>query len=238
MNCLEFEAQMESLLDGTLEPSKRTGCLEHAARCASCGELLTAVGGAFQYSEEISTPSLVEGVIERTIGSACGQAREQLPALVDQELPSADRQLIELHLSSCASCSQLATTLSMLRRELPRLAEVPLDDRFTHRVLAATLAPRVRFRRWWLSHWSAWVHRPRFAMEAAYVGLLLVMLVLGAFSTPVAALPQKGIELVQPEPGAASVWTRANDGLGTFWEGFASLLESEENNQESNEDTP
>ena len=76
-------------------------------------------------------------------------------------------------------------------------------------------------------------------MEAAYVGSLIVLVVLGAFSTPVAALPQKGLELMQPEPGSTSVWVQANEELGTFWETFASLLESEEENRpESNEDTP
>lgn len=236
MNCREFEIHLEALLDGNVEPSKKSACLEHAAGCTPCGELLLAVGSAAGHDEELSTPSLVEGVLERTIGSACAQARNLLPAQVDRDLTATDQELVALHLSSCATCSRLATTLSMLKRELPSLAEVPLDARFTREVLAATLAPRARLQRWWLSRWSAWVHRPRFAMEAAYIGLLVIMLVLGAFSTPVAALPQKGLDLMQSDLDAASVWTEANDDLGTFWEWVASLFERTDN--QSTEDTP
>jgi len=66
-------------------------------------------------------------------------------------------------------------------------------------------------------------------MEAAYVGVLVVMLALGAFSTPLAALPQKGLEWVQPAPDSPSVWTQTSQGLGTFWEWVASLFEKAEN---------
>ncbi len=236
MKCREFEIHLEALLDGDVEPTERRACLEHADGCTPCGELWIAVGGASRHDVEVSTPSLVEDVLERTSGSACTQARNLLPALVDRELTATDRQLVELHLSSCATCSRLATTLSVLRRELPGLAEVPLDDRFAHEVLMATLAPRIRLLHWWKQRWSTWVQRPRFAMEAAYVGLLVIMLVLGAFSTPVAALPQKGLDLVQSDHDAPSVWTEANDDLGTFWEWVASLCERTDNT--STEDTP
>jgi hypothetical protein len=73
-------------------------------------------------------------------------------------------------------------------------------------------------------------------MEAAYVGLLVLMMVLGAFSTPVAALPQKGLQLMQADPETPSVWSEANEDLGTFWEWVASLFEKTEN--ESTEDRP
>lgn len=236
MNCHDFEIQMEALLDGNLDPARRQACLDHAVDCPSCGELLTAVGSVTANLPESSSTQLVETVLEQTIGSACQRARETLPDFVDQELAPTDRELLDLHTESCTACRRLASTLALLRRELPRLAEAPLDDRFTAEVLAATLPRHHRLAQWWQSHWSGWVRRPRFAMEAAYVGLLVVMLVLGAFSTPVAALPQKGLELVQTDPETPSVWTEANEDLGTFWEWIASLFEKTEN--ESTEDTP
>lgn len=238
MNCHEFEAHMERLLDEQLDYAKREDCLEHALTCATCGELLAAVGGAASGSEVSSIPLFVENVLERTIGSACGQAKERLPDFVDRKLTAADRELVDLHLASCTECRELATTLDWLRRELPSLAEAPVDERFTRQVLAATLPPHARVKRWWRGHWGAWVRRPRFAMEAAYVGFLFVMLVMGAFSTPVAALPQKGLELMQTDPETPSVWTQANDGLGTFWEAVASLFEKAEIEQESSEESP
>lgn len=238
MNCHDFEIHLEMLLDGQLDPAKRESCLEHASTCATCGELLDAVGGAISDSEFSSDPLEVENVLERTIGSACGQAKERLPAFVDRELTTADRELVDLHLATCAECSELATTLVWLRRELPSLAEVPVDECFTHQVLAVTLPIQTRFLRWWRQQWVGWVHRPRFAMEAAYVGLLFIMLVFGAFSTPVAALPQKGLELMQTDPDTPSVWTQANDGLGTFWEAVASLFENAESEPASSEESP
>lgn len=238
MNCHEFEMRFEALLDERLDASVRATCLEHAAACPSCGDLLAAVSESFESLRESPGSSLIDSVLDRTIGSACAQARERLPALVDQELDTADHELVELHLAGCPDCQQLAAILVGLRRELPRLAEVPVDEAFTRQVLAATLPFSTRLRRRWQPHWSNWIRRPRFAMEAAYVGLILVMPILAAFSTPLAALPAKGLELVQVEAGDTSIWTRANQGLGTFWEGFASLLESEEDKQESTEDTP
>lgn len=238
MNCHEFEFHLERLLDRQLDLAKRQACFEHAAKCATCGELLTAVGDAPTATEAPANPPLIESVLERTIGSACGQAKEKLPAFVDQELTIDDKNLVALHLSTCPDCSRLAATLSMLVRELPRLAEAPVDEQFTHQVLAATLQPHIRVQRWWRTHWSAWVRRPRFAMEAAYVGFLFLMLVMGSFSTPVAALPQKGLELMQTDSESPTVWTQANDGLGTFWEAVASLFEKAESEQEPSEESP
>lgn len=238
MDCHEFEVHLESLLDSKLEPAARHACLLHAERCPACEELLTAVGDPGLDHTPAPEESLVESVLARTVGSACGRARHQLPAFVDQELDTAERELIDLHLAHCSRCGQLATTLAWLRRELPDLAEVPVDKRFTAHVLAATLPRKTRVERWWKSHWANWIQRPRFAMEAAYVGLLVVMLVLGAFSTPLAALPQKGVELIQPQADTPSVWSHTQEGLGTFWDWVASLFEKVENEQESTEESP
>ncbi len=75
-------------------------------------------------------------------------------------------------------------------------------------------------------------------MEAAYVGLLVILLVLGVFSTPVAALPQRGLELMQTDSGDSSVWAEANDSLGTFWAEFSSLMERAERRPETSEEKP
>lgn len=237
MDCLEFEACLESLLDDHLEAAEKEVCLLHAGACPACGELLAVLGHPEPETSNQPADSLVDAVLASTVGSVCGQARDRLPAFVDQELIASQRELIELHLDNCAQCRQLASTLTRLRRELPRLAEAPVDDRFTVQVLAATLPRKTRLTRWWEAHWSDWVQRPRFAMEAAYVGLLVVILVLGVFSTPVAALSQKGVELMQPEPDTTSVWVKTQEGLGTFWEWVASMFEKVESKPESTRET-
>ena len=238
MDCHRFEVLMESLLDGDLEATEQAACLQHAEQCPACGELLNAVGyGGSQVATESVEP-LVDAILERTIGSVCGQAEEKLPEYVDHDLAAADRELLQLHLTSCSQCRKLVTTLGLLNRDLPRLAEVPVDELFTQQVLMVTLPRKTRIKRWWRQRSATLVQRPRFAMEAAYAGLLVVMLVLGAFSTPLAALPQKGLELVQAEPSAPSVWTQTGESLGTFWEWVASLIETAEEKPESTEEQP
>ena len=229
MKCHEFETRMEALLEGDLDQETQEECLRHARVCLACSEILEAVGGLSTRRTEDPSPSLTAGVLERTIGSACEQARGHLPAHVDRELDSVDFELVDLHVESCPACQRLAATLVAMRRELPRLAEIPIDDQFTSQVMAATLPRQSKAKSWWLRHWSLWIQRPRFAMEAAYVGVLVVMLILGAFSTPLAALPQKGLEWVQPAPDSPSVWTQTSQGMGTFWEWVASLFEKAEN---------
>ena len=238
MNCRDFEARLESLLEGHLDSATSQVCLNHASGCAACSELLAAADGPIPDGFGEDPGSLTAAILENTIGSACGQAREYLPDHTDQTLDTVNRELVELHLDGCAECRRLSATLVALRRELPKLAEMPLDGQFTQAVLAATVTREPRWKSWWRGQWSGWVQRPRFAMEAAYVGLLVVMLVLGAFSTPLAALPQKGVQLMQPEPDTPSVWTNTQESLGTFWEWVASLFEKAESNQESKKETP
>lgn len=237
MNCHDFEIRLERLLEGDLEATEATRSLKHAAQCRVCGELLQAVGGLDAAPVVESEEPLIETILERTTGSVCGQAEAKLPAYVDHELATADHELLQAHLDGCAHCRRLVATLGLLNRELPRLAEAPADEELVQRILAATLPARIRVRRWMHKSWSAWVQRPRFAMEAAYAGLLIVMLVFGAFSTPLAALPQKGLDLVQPDPNTPSVWTQTGEGLGTFWEWVASLFEKTEEDPESTEET-
>lgn len=237
MNCHEFERHLEDLLEGRLVPATRQICLDHTRRCAACAELLEATAGSTPDTVDPSLESLTAVVLEQTIGSACGEARERLPDFVDQQLESVDQHLMTLHLETCAACRELTDILLAMKQELPSLAEVGPDRQFTQEVLAATIPQPSVWRQWWTRQWENWVHRPRFAMEAAYVGLLVVMLVLGAFSTPVAALPQKGIELVQTDPATPSVWAQTGEGLGTFWDWIASLFEKVAK-EETNEDSP
>lgn len=238
MNCLEFERRLESLLEERLEPRTRRACLAHAETCSACREILEVV--ADPASAEVTEPgeALVESILVATVGSACEQAKAQLPAFVDRELAAADRELVELHIETCESCQRLTATLVAMTTELPQLAQAPLDLRFTRDVLAATSKRRSAVWTWLEKSWASWLQRPRFAMEAAYVGVLVIMLVLGAFSTPVAALPQRGVELMRPEPDTPTIWTRTQEGLGTFWDSVASLFEKVEKQPESEEETP
>ena len=238
MNCHDFETRFERLVDGDLQEADRRACLQHAEQCTACGELLTGIGEAEVAAAAETAEPLVDSILSRTIGTVCKQAEKRLPAFVDQDLSAGDQELLKMHLGGCAHCRQMVTTLRLLEHQLPQLAETPVDEKFTAQVLAATLPLPMRLKRWLRSQATSWVRRPRFAMEAAYVGLLVVMLVMGAFSAPLAALPQKGIEWVQPDPETPTVWNRANEGLGTFWEKVASLFEKVEKDKKTERESP
>ena len=238
MNCRQFESRLESLLDSRLTPAEREASLQHAESCPACRELMEAVADPTLTEETAPQETLVESILAATVGSVCDRARQQLPAFVDRELTGDDRRLVEIHLASCDGCRRLEATLVSLTTELPKLAEEAPDLRFTRDVLAATSQRRPPAWTWLKTHGSAWIQRPRFAMEAAYVGVLALMLVLGAFSTPVAALPQRGVELIQSAPDTPSIWVRTQEGLGTFWDSVASLFEKAGMEPESTEETP
>ena len=103
MNCREFEAHLESLLEGRVAVADHHRCVNHAATCDACGELVAPMG------------------------------RNLIPVAVK---PPASFRSSVVRLTSGASS-------------------------------------RAR----WAETWRSWVMRPRFASEAAYVGVVVLTLV-------------------------------------------------------------
>jgi len=205
MDCHDLERRLESLLDGELTAAERAECLRHAAACASCAELLEALPLDAPAAAGSEPAGLAAAVMTATVGSPCGRSREQLCDFVDGELDDPERELVALHLVSCSGCRALAGAIEALTRDLPRLAEELPDAGFVRDVLAATLPWRVRLRRWWAATWPRWVRRPRFALEAGYLGSLVVALMIAVPGEPLAAVPKRALELAQAE--TASRWT-------------------------------
>jgi predicted anti-sigma-YlaC factor YlaD len=219
MNCTSFERRLESYLDDGLDggldsglgAAERAACDAHLGRCAECRELVEAAGGAAAATESGLPPAtdLLAAVIERTSGAACPRARDLLAGVADGPPPAAARgstELLAAHLERCDGCRATAAALAALARELPRLAEVRPDPGFVDQVLAATLPAAVRLRRWWARSWPRWVHRPRFAAEAAFAGLLVLVAVSSAAGAPLWAAPRQAVEEaeeVQQEVGRA-----------------------------------
>ena len=83
-------------------------------------------------------PALTEAILERTSGSPCVRAREQLGDLTDGRLAATDTELMRLHLGHCRPCAALADTLAWLAEELPAMATLEPDDAFLADVLRAT----------------------------------------------------------------------------------------------------
>ncbi len=210
MTCRYLEDRLEALLAGALPPGEGSLCKQHLEACAACRELMDlarlsqAAGGsgAAAGSDTESEPDLVLAILART-GSgtgACGQAQELLATAVDEPLGNTDRQLLHGHLAGCGECQALSGVLLELARDLPSLAEVRPDRRFVADVLRRTLPFEVQMRRWWDDLWPQLLRRPRFASEAAYLGLVVLVLVFTTPGSPLEAVPSEALAIAQDAP--------------------------------------
>lgn len=177
----------------------------------------------------------------------CRDLELRLEELLAEHLPEDEARRSAEHLAGCAGCRDLV--------ELARLAEVPPDPGFVAEVLRITLPFDVQIRRWWDALWPQLWHRPRFASEAAYAGLVVLVLVFATPGSPLASVPSGALAISQ-EPllprlelpavavapaEAAADWgaevrATADDTVqlvievrarvGTFWDEAASLLET------------
>jgi hypothetical protein len=165
----------------------------------------------------------------RTSGSACERALTALPGLNDGELAGLDRSLVQQHLEHCGGCRAAALVMTWLGDELAGLADLDPGPGFTAAVVARTSdqsAPaRVRRRaqvagsgpaglmdrvgRWW----SERILVPNFALQAAYVATVLLVLVFATPVSPLRGAPGRVLEVVQAGPaeapllGPALQWT-------------------------------
>ena len=130
----------------------------------------------------------------------CARAHELLAADLDEPLTGTDRFLLHGHLATCDSCRALHGVLLALARDLPHLAEVSPGPNFVAEVLRRTLPFEVQIRRWWDALWPELWRRPRFASEAAYVGVVALVLVFATPGSPLAAVPSGALAIAQEPP--------------------------------------
>jgi anti-sigma factor RsiW len=184
MNCRTFEDWIDSLASGTLSPADQEAAATHARTCDGCRRLLAAVRGEGNPMEPQFEDELVQSILSHTTGSACAAAEEHLCQWVDGDCSSEDQEIMALHLEHCSSCSAIAAGVMELSDLLPDMAQVDPGNDFTQDVLQATLharplifpAPRLTSCIEW---WNRLIRRPRFAWEAAYIGTLFFLLILG-----------------------------------------------------------
>lgn len=155
----------------------------------------------------------VQDVLARTSGSPCEKAHTMLPELVDGELESMDRQLVQAHLEHCTGCRSLAVTLGWVGPELHGLAEIDPGPAFTDSVLARTsrkpemvlrndTAPSGlagvmdRVGRWWEKQ----ILKPDFPVQAAYAATVILVLLFAVPWSPFKEVPGKALAVVQARP--------------------------------------
>jgi len=141
---------------------------------------------------------LVASILRATSGSPCRAAEERLPDLVDDVLDAVDGELVRGHLAGCVPCAALERALAEMRHALPRMAEVDPGRAFTETVLERTSrAPVSR----WAAAFQALLLRPRFALEGAYLGALVLVGVLAVPGLPLRALPARASHAVVKTAG-------------------------------------
>ena len=203
MNCAGLEGRLQKLQDDSLAPEEERAVREHLSSCASCRELVQLFSGSLNLPSFRLPAGLAESILERTSGRACGRVREHLCDFVDGRLESSYGDLLSVHVENCPDCSALAAGLTELRETLPRMAEINPGMGFTRRVLLATSRrlPESRFKPW-MRLWQSWVRllqRPRFSWEAAYLGTILLVSVLGNPFTTLQDLSLRAREIFSSE---------------------------------------
>lgn len=199
VSCDDILTRLSAYIAGGLSAARRREIDEHLRGCADCRALRDLLA-----TEPAAPPvDLTPEILDRTSGPACASAQERLCDHVDGSLDEVDEALLLAHREGCAPCDALARTLARLSAELPKLARLPLDDRFVDEVLARTSSRRLPAARWTdriTQRWERLLLRPRIAWEMAYVASMLLLLLFGAPSSPLSGVPGEMIELARINP--------------------------------------
>lgn len=176
MDCRRFEEEIfgAAALSGAMR--------EHIGACRRCAELLHSFG-----LHEGDADGLVRDVLRRTTGDTCAVAHGRICETLDAGV----RPDISLgaHLDTCSDCAALYAALQVLPLDLAELAWLEPDADFLADVLART-SERPSPGRWL----QALLMRPRLALEGAYLGTLLVALLLGPSVSALARTPLQAVE--------------------------------------------
>lgn len=180
--CSDFEDRLGDLLEEALPHEDTAVVREHMTECPRCRQLMEVARGRMDLLPAGSGQELAREILRKTIGSACARVREQICDYVDGRLSREDSNILAIHIENCEVCRELTETLQRLTKALPHMADLDPGAAFTRRVLAVTCRrEQSNFGRGDLlaGWWNAVVRRPRFAWEAAYVGTLILALVIG-----------------------------------------------------------
>lgn len=223
MDCSRFEHLLDSLLGGGLTKQEESDAREHTMQCARCRELLEIARGDLDILPGDVQEGLTASILESTSGSTCNRVESVLCDYVDSNLGEEQSELVSLHIDHCDRCSALAAVLSAISVDLSAMAEIEPDENFVQDVMTATVyRPTLwmklndRFSLWW----SKQIRRPRFAIELAYTGAVILFLVFGAPNAPLRGVSPKVVDIAQSNPAEAVVelWENNRDAPGAVAE--------------------
>ncbi|MFH1845658.1 MAG: zf-HC2 domain-containing protein [bacterium] len=203
MDCQHWQDQLDDFLAEKLAPEQLREAREHLAGCRHCQELLVTVRGNLDTLSSREETDLTHEILSLTSGSPCGRAEELLGDLVAGTLPPTETQLVRAHLEHCTPCQELVVTLTWVLPELQTMDRIEPDAAFTADVLRATSGARerplellARLGQWWQRQ----IVRPRFALEAAYVGTMVLIALFGTPLSPFKRVPEQALTTVQAGP--------------------------------------
>lgn len=191
MNCRDFQLNLPEMLADQLGDSLLLEAEQHLGCCPRCLVQWTeALTGTQSQPAQAKLASKVLNILQLDVCVAAQDALcEQKP-----EILALDESLA-MHLETCPDCAALSQVVLQLNHELPALREIQAPIFFTSRVLARTSKqrptpnePSVIQKNTWRSLSKRISQRPRFAIEAAYVLSLSLVIAIG---TPALGLDRR-----------------------------------------------
>jgi predicted anti-sigma-YlaC factor YlaD len=182
MSCGQIQELLDDFISKKLDDRLKAQVQSHLDVCPDCKGLVSILSDDLPSFDAAAPAHLAASVLERTSGSACGAAIERLPDFVDRELHGVESDLVSLHLHDCSDCRAIECAIRQLAVDLPTLAQADLGPQFTRQVLAAT-SESVSKLESLAAVWRRIVQRQRFAFEAAYVGIVVLVLIVGLNGT-------------------------------------------------------
>lgn len=115
----------------------------------------------------------------------CTQIEERLSDFIDGLMAPDQAAAFSAHVRGCANCAPLVSQVGGLVSRMKALEAVVEPPRLVVKILDATLGPRPEKLSWkrWFS-WTPAIFTPRFAMGAATVAILLVVVLRSVGVTP------------------------------------------------------
>jgi predicted anti-sigma-YlaC factor YlaD len=227
MSCTTLLTRIEMFLEGRLLAAEQKAASAHLAGCPRCREIVKVMRTDLRFMSDEPPAGLTESILERTSGRPCDRARELLGDLVDGAVTGLDRDLIEGHLESCADCAAVRRALTQLAGDLPVFATLRPIPSLVDDVMALTVERRSPWRDVLSATWQSLLGRSRLALEAGYVGAVLLWLVFGASWAPLRAAPAQALAVVQRNHVGSAVETvtsRLTNDTGEAWDRFWSSV--------------
>lgn len=176
LDCAQFERLADRYLTNDLPSDLRSPMSQHLAYCSRCSDLMLILDGQLTDRVPAPPPDLTRRILDTTTGPGCSGIESRLCDYADGVLPVASAVELELHLARCADCSAIVQKLRELNELLPALASPQLDAGFAGSVLDRTTRAMPKAPNWITklrSGFELLLLRPRFGLEAAFVGSLL-----------------------------------------------------------------